>query len=550
METGKVNQLFKRFRSTYDEQKFTETWRNLSTDFRKLWQERVLLNKKVKISESEIDDIVRIVDRHGKGNTGAAPAVAHMMVTQGQWHKMFTDLHADRQLANKVDVILNADNLQIKEQRIDELYNYNKNKNRLTTDSANTINGFLAAYSPDKHVFIVSLNDREKIIDYFGFTLPENYPKLSIGQKITVSQTAILEGFKKLGINESPLTISQFCYFPVVKELWRGYNRKFYVVGSRYLDEQGRDTNSKIKEFIKGNFIAIGFIWAHDFSEYMGAHPQSIGAWVEKHYDEEKPVIAKVKGYFRLFSRLRAGDIIAVKSQGRHNKLTIIAYAEVIEIDGIIYEHKPDELGHHIKVKFLDKYLSKKTGLTRAGTIHVMNPKKNEDDFHKVFGWYTSLDQPTPEDEIELEEATDSSGYNEKSEEGYERSATEKTKVQLLHNKIQNAFIRYLKMNYSDDICFGERERVDAKRVSKADIYIYEIKPFESVYHCIRTGIGQLLDYCHQQSSRKKTMHIVIVGEHSPKPQDLAFINFIRKSIDIDFIYIAFNVRAQTAKEF
>lgn len=118
-------------------------------------------------------------------------------------------------------------------------------------------------------------------------------------------------------------------------------NANFYVVGSKYGDDEGNDTVPMIDEFLKYDCVAIGFMGDIDFSQYMYGKPADIDRLVEENYQEQKPAAGKVKGYFRLLSQIKEGDIIAVKSHGGYNKLTIIAYAEVRSVNGSVYEHAP-----------------------------------------------------------------------------------------------------------------------------------------------------------------------------------------------------------------
>ncbi len=329
-------------------------------------------------------------------------------------------------------------------------------------------------------------------------------------------------------------------------------NRNYYIIGSKYGDANGNDVVPKIDEFIKNKCVAIGFLDWLDFSPYMGAEKIKVNEFVATNWKEEKPAWHKIQRYFWLLSQIKESDIIAVKSHGAHNQLTIIGYAEVVSRNGSVYEHNEDELGHHIHVDFLDAGFYKQLGLTYAETIHHLTQEKDEENFYKVFGWYADTpakNADTKTIEVDDEAQADESGYNEKSETSFERSATASVMVNLVHNRIQNRFVRYLMATYPNDINVGERKRIDARRETENELFIYEIKPFESVYACIRDGIGQLLDYSHQQKT-KKAKRIIIVGPNEPEQHDLDFIQGIKNVIQIPFGYIAFDEATFKAKEF
>lgn len=326
----------------------------------------------------------------------------------------------------------------------------------------------------------------------------------------------------------------------------------YYLFGSKY---GANDETPVMKDFIANSCVAMGWIWDKDFSQLMGAEQGQVDAWVIESYKDSKPELGKIKGYFRLFSRIKAGDIIAVKSHGRFNKLKIIGYAQVVERDGSVYFFDEDILSHHICVEFLDTSFLINFEYTYAGTIHQLTAKKDGDAFYDIFNWFSNVSIIEDEDntvidtEAEAEFETDDSGYNEKDEGTYERSAIASTTVNRIHNRIQNRFIEYLNLTYPNDACSGEKRYIDAKRVTATEYIIYEIKPFASVYTCIKEGIGQLFDYMHKEVT-KKNKQIMIVGPNRPEGRDLDFIEELRTLLNVPFGYLAFDEKKMQAVEY
>jgi hypothetical protein len=362
-----------------------------------------------------------------------------------------------------------------------------------------------------------------------------------------------------LSFKDKTERIDDFAYRVYLQFAGKKKKRNYYIIGSKYGDGDGNDTVPKISDFLRNACVGIGFLWANNFSSYMGSDRTTINEFVKTNWKESKPTLSKVQKYFYLLSQIKEGDIIAVKSHGGYNQLTIIAYAEVVKRNGNVYEHNEDQLGHHIYVDFLDAGFYKPLGLTYAGTLHELTPSKDEENFHQIFGWYAEVSAPNENVkiiEVENEDDDESdnplpnqNSYNEKSETSFERSAAASVKVTLIHNRIQNRFIKYLMETFPEDINIGEKKRIDAKRETEKEIIIYEIKPFESVYACIREGIGQLVDYSHQQKSKKKK-RIMIVGPNEPEQVDLKFIAAVRNLLQIPFGYVAFDESTLTAKEF
>jgi len=333
-------------------------------------------------------------------------------------------------------------------------------------------------------------------------------------------------------------------------------DRQYFIIGSIY-----NDYGSVMPEFLKRGCVAMGWIDWVDFSVLMGAGRKEIDDYVDGNYTNESPRPQSIKSYFRIFSKITEGDIIAVKSKGSHGELTIIAYARVVRRNGEIYYHDEGDLGHCIHVEFLDANFEKYIGENYAWTIHELTREKDKQTFYDVFGWYagereednpeaseTVTDAPTLPDDGETGEDFEE-GYTDKSEESFERSAGARVFVNLVHNAMQNRFIKYLKQTYPDDLCSGEKRFVDARRLSGDVLYLYEIKPDVSVYACIRQGIGQLLDYRFQDRSEKDKV-LVIVGQKEPSTEDQRFIDYVRKSLRVDFYYLAFDSAKMSVRQF
>lgn len=168
-------------------------------------------------------------------------------------------------------------------------------------------------------------------------------------------------------------------------------NKNYYIIGSKYYDEKN-NYDSKIDEFRKDKFVAIGFLEQLDFSKFMGASNNEVNELIEKNYSKKEIVkLSTLQSYFRLLSQIKKGDIIAIKSLGGFNKLTVNAYAEVEERNGSVYEHRIDKLGHHIYVKFRVEYCEKELELTYARTLHQLSPQKDGQKFYKVFEGYAEI---------------------------------------------------------------------------------------------------------------------------------------------------------------
>ncbi len=234
MKKQEIIDLFDKFRTGYDEEAKTAIWNNHSRRFREFWNNKIRNKGITDLNESEIDEIVRILDKNGKGNTRKDESVAKAMSSQGVWRRMFREIKDNTQLQGLLNNIFIEKDKEKKISFIDQLYQVNEvRKNSLTGKGANAINCILCAYSPTEHIHVVSLNDRRKVIEFFGFSGGPNFDADPPGKKIVMSNNAIIEGFKSLGINALPRSLSSFLYATEIKEYWRG--------------EQPEDDNSEPK---------------------------------------------------------------------------------------------------------------------------------------------------------------------------------------------------------------------------------------------------------------------------------------------------------------
>ena len=253
MEKQKIIDLFNEFKTTYDEEAKATIWSDHSRHFREFWNTKILNRGIHDLNESEIDDIVRILDKNAKGSTRNDEAVAKAMIAQGVWRRMFREIQGNVKLRDLLNNIFIEKDDGKKIILIDELYRVNEGrKNSLTGKSANAINAILCAYAPTEHIHVVSLNDRRKAIEFFGFFGGPNFDADAPGKKVVMSNNAIIEGFKSLGINALPRTISSFLYQSEIKEYWRGEQPEAveYSDGPDYsLEESAREGKSDIALF-------------------------------------------------------------------------------------------------------------------------------------------------------------------------------------------------------------------------------------------------------------------------------------------------------------
>ncbi len=218
-----LTDLFAEFIANYDVSKKDAIWASQSETFRNFWDQNIVNGSPESLTDDDIDAIVRILDRNGKGNTKDTEAVAKAMIAQGAWRRMFRELCTNKKLSSIISSIFtSSSDPDIRAKQIDLLYKENEGrKNHLTGQSGNAINAMLAAYDPFLNLSVISLNDRKMLIDHFGFPITFDFLNSSMGTRIVKTNGIILEGFKNLGVSASARTICRFCYSPEIESLWK-----------------------------------------------------------------------------------------------------------------------------------------------------------------------------------------------------------------------------------------------------------------------------------------------------------------------------------------
>lgn len=218
-----ITALIGKFYAEYDAEAMDQKWKELSQRFHTFLNERVLSNDANPIADVECDEVIKILDRNGKGNTKDSESVARAMVPQGAWRRMFNEFHTNKALAALVVKMLAESDPARKADLIDELYKKNAGqKNNLTGPSGNTVGAFLAAYDPVNNLSIISLNDRRAVIEFLGLPVTFDWEAATIGKRIVATNKIILEGVRALGIAGTARTITKFLYYPPMQALWKG----------------------------------------------------------------------------------------------------------------------------------------------------------------------------------------------------------------------------------------------------------------------------------------------------------------------------------------
>ena len=338
MENEKLKELFELFLKSYQEEEKNSIWTAQSSDFKKFWNERIMKSDDQGLSEQEIDDIIRILDSHGKGNTKNTEAIAGAMIPQNVWRKMFIQLRVEKQLSNCINAILTSSTSEERIKRIDELYILNRNnKNSLTGQSASAINCLLAAYDPFVNSSIISLNDRFKLLKSFGVEYdPTND---SIGIQCEKTAKLIKAKFEVANIFNNARTITRFVYLTAFKDFWKAkeLQKKRLSSTTEEINEPGEiyssikrywlyapgENASMLEEFYEEGVIGLGWEALGDLNNF-----KSKEEIVQKLQEIESTSSSKMNdatANYEFKEVMSVGDIVIAK-RGRGE---LLGYGEI-----------------------------------------------------------------------------------------------------------------------------------------------------------------------------------------------------------------------------
>jgi hypothetical protein len=110
-----------------------------------------------------------------------------------------------------------------------------------------------------------------------------------------------------------------------------------------------------------------------------------------------------------------------------------------------------------------------------------------------------------------------------------------------VHNQIQQLFKDHLEKQFGKDNVQLEENNVDIKLFRQDTITFYEVKPYDFAEDCIRSGLGQLLSYVFFDTDNREK-RIRIVGPYPPNSDEQNLIDFLKRTLSIDFDYESFKI--------
>ena len=186
MEKQHLQQIFNTFLAEYDLETKDSIWVKQSQQFRDFWNNKILSGERGELDDAEIDQVIRILDKNGRGNTRESEAIARAMIAQGAWRRMFNGIKARKEFSGLLSEIFLEKDANRKADSINKLYKLNEVRhiNNLTGPSGNAVCAMLAAFDPINNLSVISLNDRERLCAFLGIDREVDFSSDNAGKKI------------------------------------------------------------------------------------------------------------------------------------------------------------------------------------------------------------------------------------------------------------------------------------------------------------------------------------------------------------------------------
>ena len=116
------------------------------------------------------------------------------------------------------------------------------------------------------------------------------------------------------------------------------------------------------------------------------------------------------------------------------------------------------------------------------------------------------------------------------------RSAIDATTYDPRHVELQNKLYRRLCSKYGKTNVQYEKSNVDLSIDMNGDVTYIEVKIDINARRCVRSAIGQLLEYAHYPNMVKANK-LLVVGDAKPNDEDMNYFAFIRQRYGLPLYY-------------
>lgn len=142
----------------------------------------------------------------------------------------------------------------------------------------------------------------------------------------------------------------------------------------------------------------------------------------------------------------------------------------------------------------------------------------------------------SPPDRVITTEQPEDEDRPDRAETERKRAAQTGTIYDPQHARLQNRLRRKLRSQYGAESVEMENEFVDLKLIESNRVTFIEIKMERTVKSCIRSALGQLLEYSHYPDQQKADA-LLIIGDACATENDRTYLSHIRMTFNLPIYY-------------
>ena len=311
--------------------------------------------------------------------------------------------------------------------------------------------------------------------------------------------------------------------------------RNYYLIGAKRGAGKGK-WDDLFGLMLKAKVVDVGYAWNIDLTGMYGEDEETIKSFLKGKTDYPKSVHAH-----KLFLTMRPGDLVAVKRfaapMGKTPRLVICGYAVVKAKKGIVYHYeKGHRLPHQINVDFL--LADKDREFPIGGYGMTISRLSKPDHIKQIFaplGKLASADR----EELENKSTVEARENALRSISEYSYSIHKRVKVSPQHNKLQNRLYEQLVKIHGSKCVLMEKDRVDIQVRIGNEATLYEIKPFQSAFLCLRDALGQIMLYAWRNHVPNLKMNLVIAGPCKMTKNEEDFLSYLQQHFGQGLRYLA-----------
>ncbi len=163
----------------------------------------------------------------------------------------------------------------------------------------------------------------------------------------------------------------------------------------------------------------------------------------------------------------------------------------------------------------------------KATSIYRYQPLDWDDGFQPPVS--ASKTQLLPEYDAEVD-------TRDRSEKERRRAPQSETVYDPHHSMLQNRLRAALRARYGTNAVRMEKESVDLRLLEPGRVTFIEVKMERTAKRCIRSALGQLVEYAHYPNLRKADV-LLVVGDAPASDTDAAYLRFLRDTYRLPIHY-------------